>query len=890
MQNPFSRSRKARPFESPPQDEVESELAYHVERRIDEYISQGMDPETARVRALERFGDVRRVRSECTQMLEADRRATARRDWLGDLRQDLRYGVRSLLKSPMFTILAIVTLALGIGANAAVFGVVKSVLLDALPYSEADRLVRIYGRLLDGTVERGPLSAGTINDIRQRQRSFESLGAFFSLTRDAVHGTADGPRATKVSWIEPDVLRTLGVATAMGRPFQDDDVGDTAIVVLVTHDAWRRLYGADPTLLGRDILINDLPRTVIGILPAGFVGVTDDEEQAEFYFPLSLEPALRNPINARRSHFMGLVGRLKPGITHDAANRELVAIAADLAREYPEANAGIAVAGVPVRDAFVGETRTPLLVLMGSAALVLLIACANLAGASLSRTLSRRKEFAVRIAIGAGRGRLVRQLLTESTVVALAGGAAGLLLAFLILNALRGLAGSMLPDYAALSLDLGVITVMAAVAIGTGLAFGIAPAMSVARTNAQSALSLETRGASESRQSRRLRGMLVAGQIALCISLLAGAGLLARSLWAIMQSPLGFRADRILTAEVNLPPSTYGTQESMVRFYLDFAEGLRGLPGVTQVAAVSQLPTLVSGRMGYTIEGAPPRPDDEQPFVYWASVSDEYFETLDIPVRQGRVFGPQERLGAQVSVIVSAEFARRNWPDGDALGARMRVGPNPKADPWEIVGIVGDVRNDPAASEPEPMMYVSNRQIPFPGSVFMLRTAGDPSLLVRPVERELAAIDPGLPIERVIPFSTILGEGLAGRRLPVMLMLGFGALALVLSSVGVYALFSAMAIAREREFGVRFALGATRSGIAWLVLRQGGVWLALGVVGGAAGVFVVVKAVRGLLYGVPPFDPVSLGAAVAALVACGVIALMAPLRRAMRVDPIEVMR
>jgi putative ABC transport system permease protein len=890
VKNPFSRRDRSRPFEAAPQTEVDDELTYHVERRINDYIAQGMAPDAARAKALERFGDLGRVRTECAQLLKADRRAAGRRDWLGDLRQDLRYGARALLKSPLFTVLAIVTLALGIGANAAVFGVVKSVLLDALPYADADRLVRIYGRLLDGTQERGPLSAGTITDIRERQRSFQSLGAFMSLTNDAVHGGDDGPRATSVSWIEPNVLRTLGVSTAIGRPFQDDDVGDTARVVLVSHRAWVRLYGADPALLGRDILINALPRTVIGVLPGDFVGVAEGEEEAEFYFPLSIEPFLQNPINARRSHFLGLVGRLAPGMSHDAAERELVAIAADLAREYPEGNGSITVQTVPVREALIGDTRTPLLVLMGSAGLVLLIACANLAGALLSRTLSRRKEFAVRVAIGAGRGRLVRQVLTESTLLAVAGGAAGLLLATLILSGLRGLASTALPEYAELSLDPSVVALMAAVAIGTGLAFGIAPAMSVGRTDPQSTLRLESRGASESHRSRRLRGVLVAGQIALCISLLAGTGLLARSLWAIMESPLGFRPDGILTAQVNLPSASYGTQETLVQFQDAFAERLRGLPGVTEVASASQLPTLVSSRMGFTIEGAPPPPDDAQPFVLWASVSDEYFQTLAIPLRQGRLFGPQERLDVPVTVVISESFARRYWPDGNAVGARMRVGPNPNTPPWEIVGVVGDVRNDRTTLEAEPMMYSSNRQIPFPGSTYILKTAGDPSQLVRAVERELAAVDPGLPLDRAIPFVDILGERLAGRRLPVLLMFGFGALALVLSSVGVYALFAAMAAAREREFGVRIALGATRQGIAWLVLRQGGVWMALGLLGGTAGVLVVVKAVRGLLFGVPPFDPLSLGAAVAALVACGTIALMAPVRRAMRADPIEVMR
>ncbi|MDQ3950826.1 MAG: ABC transporter permease, partial [Gemmatimonadota bacterium] len=538
MRNLFSRARRALPFQPAPEAEVDDELAFHLEQRVRDYIARGMSPEAARAAALERFGDLHGVRSKCVQLLDEDRRATARRDWLDDLRQDLRFGVRSALRTPLFSLLAVVTLALGIGANAAVFGVVKSVLLDALPYADASRLVRVYGRLLDGSDERAPLSAGTVSDIAERQRSFVSVAAFAGLTRDAVYAGDDGPHVVKVAWAEPGLFRTLGVPAALGRTVGDDDAAsDTAHTIMLTYATWQRLFAGDPGVVGRVVRINGIPRTVVGVLPRGFVGPVSD---ADFYFPLGLRAELRDPIRARRRQWLGLVGRLKPGVTVDAARRELTAIAADLTREYPQDNGSLGVAAMPVRNAMAGDTRTPLLVLMASAGLVLLITCANLAGALLSRTISRRKEFAVRVALGAGQGRLVRQLLTESTLLALVGGAAGLLLATLGLAVLRGLALPALPPYADLSLDRGAVLVTFVLALGTGFAFGVVPALSAGRANAHGTLREETRGASESRRSRRLRGALVAGQITLCVSLLAGAGLLARSLWALTATPLGF--------------------------------------------------------------------------------------------------------------------------------------------------------------------------------------------------------------------------------------------------------------------------------------------------------------------------------------------------------------
>jgi putative ABC transport system permease protein len=880
-------------------DDVETEIAFHLNERTQELIARGMDPAAARTVALREFGDVPDARAELEIIGRRRVRQTHRSDWWSDLRQDLRYGVRYLLHAPLFSLLAIITLALGVGVNAAVFGVLKSALLDALPYADADRLLRVYGRWLDGSQERGPLSAGTIRDISERQRSFESLAAFVDRTSDGVYGADDGSRVVKISWAEPTFFETLGVQVTQGRAFQREDRAsglvplsggqlgpDTARGVLLTHGAWQRLFGGDSAVLGQDVRINGMPRTVIGLLPADFSGPMGE---ADFYFAFDLGPVVADPRFARNSQWLALVGRLKPGVSHDVAQRELALIGADLAREHPQSDGSFGLAARPLRDAMLGDTRAPILVVMGSAALVLLIACANLAGALLSRTLSRRKEFAVRLALGAGRGRLVRQLLTESMVLALAGGAAGLLLATFVLSMLRGLPLLALPDYVDISLDGGAVLVTAFVAVCTGLAFGTLPALSIDRSNPQGALRDETRSAGESRRSRSLRGVLVAGQIALCVTLLTGAGLLARSLWAMTTAPLGFDADGVLTATVHLPSREYPTPEARVRFREQFAERLGTLPGVDAVAEASMVPTAVLSRVSFTVAGAPPS-KDAQPLVLYSLVSDDYFRTLRIPVRHGRTFDTQDRAGTPPTVVISESMARRYWPGGDAVGARIRIGPNSNSPLIEVIGIVGDVRNDRARPDTEPMAYRSSRQSAGPRAIFLLRTRTDPLALVRPVERELTELDAGLALQRPTTLRALAGEGLAGRRLPVLLLAAFGALALLVASVGVYAMFSSMTATREREFGVRMALGSRPHAIAALVLRQGAKWIVVGLAGGAVGIVLVVRFVRDLLFEVSPFDPTVLGAAVVILVGCAAIALVVPVRRATRVDPMAALR
>ncbi|HYV97786.1 MAG TPA: ABC transporter permease, partial [Gemmatimonadaceae bacterium] len=746
-------ARDAQVVPKKPAAEVDSELAFHLEQRVQANIARGMTPEDARRAALERFGDLSGVRAECTELLAADRRAEARRDWFGDLAQDVRFAVRGALRTPVFSVLVTVTLMLGIGANAAVFGTVKSVLLNPLPYADAGRLVRIFCPYRSQGVIRGALSAGTISDVRERQHSFESLAAFLPV-RDAIY-SADEPTIVKSMFVEPQLFRTLGVVPVRGTAFRDEDAEhDTTTAVMISYGAWQRFFGGSDETIGKTIRFNGIGRTIIGVLPRNFV---PPENEVDFYQPLSTRLFMRDPIGVRGSHSFGFVGRLKPGVTVEGADRELNGIGAELEQLYAKDNLGIGLSAMSLRDAMVGDTRTPLLILLASAGLVLIIMCANLAGALLSRTMSRRKEFAVRVALGAGRERLVRQLLTESILYALAGGAAGLVLASLALRLVRTLAAASLPSYASLSLDVTAVIVMAAVALLAGLAFGVGPSLAAGRGDPQRTLRDESRGTSEGRRTRHARGVLVAGQIALCVSLLAGAALLGRSLWAIMNSPLGFQTHQLLTLSLQLPNAKYPTADSRVAVHDRIEEALHAVPGVQNVAFTSQLPTKVTNSNGLFIENAPWAPNQPVPFILTVRATDDYYKTLSIPVRQGRAFSTVDRGDAPPAIIINDAMAAKFWPKGDALGARVHIGPPNPNQPWfTVVGIVGNVRNDPTKLVPEPMMFLSQRQEPF-GDNILIRTSGEPTALTAGVRKAIATVDPSLPMYNLAKLDDVVG-------------------------------------------------------------------------------------------------------------------------------------
>ncbi|HET9426049.1 MAG TPA: ABC transporter permease, partial [Gemmatimonadaceae bacterium] len=828
------------------------------------------------------------VREECARMLSEARKTQRRRDFVEDLRQDVSFAVRSALNAPMFTALAVVTLALGIGANAAVFGVVKSVLLNSLPYANAGELARIKSPIKAFVGEdRGALSAGTVSDFRERQKSFISSGAWDS-PRDMIYNPGSQPQIVKALWVEPSLFTTLGVKPILGSLYTDaDGLRDTSFNIMIPWKTWQAAFGGAPDVVGKTVQLNGINRTIVGVLPRGFVM---PEEDADYFMPFNIIPWMRDPISVRGSHNFGMVARLRPGVSIDAADREMRAIGDELEKLYAKDNFGIGLKAQSLREAMVGDTKTPLLVLLASAGLVLLITCANLAGALLSRTISRRKEFAVRIALGAGRGRLVRQLLTESVLLAVAGAVAGVLLAVLLLGGLRGLALEAIPTYADLTLDAGAIAVTFVIALLTGIAFGLGPALAVGRADPQKTLRDETRGSTESVRSRRMRGVLVAGQIALCVSLLAAAGLLGRSLWKMTHAPMGFDAESVLTFRMQLPNAKYGAPAARLAFKNELEQRLRALPGVKNVALTGGLPSRIGNSNGIFIQSRPWGANEPVPFITTARVTDDFFRTMEIPLVAGRTFSSTDVDGATPVMVITEAFAKKYFPKGDALGQQIRYGPPNPNQPWTtIIGVVGSVRNNPLALTPEPMMFFSQRQQPF-GEIVVLRTTRDPKSLTSAVRSTLRSIDPGLPMYEIKTMEEVVSEGFAARRLPVLLMGAFGVLALLLASVGVYAMFTSMAAAREREFGVRIALGGTRSSVAGLVLRQGGQWMIAGLAIGGIGIFVAARLVSSQLHGVAAFDPWTIGAAVLVLLVCAGIALLVPVRRATRVDPITVLR
>ncbi len=861
--------------------ELEEEFRFHIEMQTEANIRKGMSAEEARRSALVSFGG--------RELHKEQARDEYRSRPLEDLGYDLRFGIRGALRSPLFSLLVIITLALGIGANAAVFSVVKSVLLDALPFRDADRLVRIYAHLATDPDDRQGVSPGTGTDLRERLRSFEQIAYFAQSNFDVTWTGGDAASALRAGIVGPGFFQTLGVSPALGRTLTDEDAAPGAPgVIALSWSMWQREFGGDPAVIGQSLRLDEQQHEIVGVMPRDFVAPIGT---ADLWFPLDLTSSLADPMGARGSHWMGVIGRLRPGIELRDAERELAAMAERIAGEHPESDAGRSYEAVPLRDAMAGETRTPLVILLASAGLVLVITCANLGGAMLSRALSRRKEFAVRVALGAARGRVVRQLLTESAILAVAGGAVGLLLAGLSLAALRGLALPALPPYADLSIDWSVVLITGAVALAAGAAFGLVPALLASRGDVQATLRDEGRGGSERRGVRMARGSLVAGQLALAVSLLAGAGLLVRSLLAIAGAPMGYDPARVLTGVVQLPMSEFPTPEARARLFEEFEARIEALPGVAALASASELPAAGMNQNVLAIENVTLPGDGGQTFIPYMSVSHDYFTAMRIPLVRGRTFDGSERPGSPPAIVISETMARRYWPEGNAIGARVRVSPH-TADVWgEIVGIVGDVRTDLALPSPDPMVYASNRQDFLRSNrTFLIRASADPLALVQPIQRELSAIDPRLAVRATATLESLIADGLAGRRLPAVLMAGFGVLALVLTAVGVYALFAAMVAAREREFGIRLALGADPSTIARLVIRGGAAWMGLGLVLGAVGVVAIARLVRSLLYDVPALDPVALGGAVAILIAAATVALYVPVRRAARLDPIAALR
>jgi putative ABC transport system permease protein len=794
---------------------------------------------------------------------------------------DLRYALRGLARSPGFTIAALLTLALGIGANTAMFSVVHAVLLRPLHVAAPERLVRIGQTKGEWHTN---VSPANFVDFRRLSRTLEGVSAYSVAGVNLLSGT-DAERV-RVGFVSPSLLPLLGIRAAAGRGFsnEEDEPGRDR-VVLLSDRYWRSRFAADPSVVGRSIQINGAPHTVVGILPA------DVEfpplRRAEIWAPLALTPGDRA---SRGSKWLSVVARMRGNASLSAARAELEAISRDLDRAYPDFNRGWRAEVVPLTPDVVGESRPMLLLLAGAAGFVLLIACANVGNLLLARANRRHREIAVRIALGAGRRRLIRQLLTESLVLALGGAVLGVLGAVWIVDALSGQISRVLPRSPG-GIEPAVLAFALALAVAASVVFGLAPAWQATRREVEGVL----RGTGgRTAGAHRTTAAFVAAEVALCLMLLTGAGLLLRSLAKLTAVAPGFDAHNLLAMNVNLPNSQFPEPPEWTRFFEEVRARTRALPGVESATYISHLPvTQEAFGNGFTVEGRPmPRGDEYAAEMRW--VAPGYFEALRIPLKSGRFLAESDRPGAPLSVVVNQSFAREFFPGEDPVGRHLLIGfcreltPCPPS--WEIVGVVGDVHERALDAPASPQMYVPQAQLPMSYTSLLVRTRVPATTLAASVRRTVRDMDPSVAVWGVRAMDEILDESAGGRRLIVRLLGAFAALALALAAVGVGGVMAYSVSERVREIAIRMALGARGRDVMAAVLRRAVRMTVLGVLLGLAGAMAATRLMRALLFGISATDPWVFSAAAGVLVAVGLFAAYWPARRAARVDPITALR
>jgi putative ABC transport system permease protein len=789
------------------------------------------------------------------------------------LKQDLRFGLRLLARTPGVLVTAVLALALGIGANSAVFSLVYNVLLKPLPYPEPDRVVAIYDT--QPALKTAPASYPKYIDWRDQNRVFDAVGG--SVPSTSVLTGAGDPERIRTSRTTASLFRVFAVQPQLGRWFrEDEDKPGGANVTLLSYGFWERRFARDPSIVGRTITLDDIPRTVVGVMPQGFA-----HNRADAFVPLAM--ALDE--KQRGSHFLGTYGRLKRGVTVGQARRDMVALGHRLAREHGT-NHGIDVRSYS--EAVIGDARRPLLILLASVALVLLIACVNVANLLLARSTARRKEIAVRTAVGASRGRLARQLLTESLILAIAGGALGLLLAWGGVRAFVAAAPPVLPRMASIALDGYIVAFTFAIAVCTGIVFGLAPVLHARDGGFGDALKEETGRATGGRTSRRAADTLVVVEVALSLVLLVAAGLMVKSLLRLEQQDIGVAVERVLAFDVSLPHSRYGDDDKVRAFYRDALERIAASPGVVSVGATSGLPLYGYGTNGdFEIEGKTLWKPSEAPLAELRAVAADYFKTLGVPLVRGRLFTSRDDERARPVAVINRVMAERFWPNEDPIGKRIKIW----SYEWhEIVGVVGDVRTyNPA----RPAMI----EVSFPfaqkasGSMtIVVRSAGESAALTAAMRRQIAAIDPTQPLANIQTMEEVVRTSLARPRLFSVLTSGFAALAGLLAMIGVYGLIAYAVSQQTREFGIRMAMGADATAVLCLVLGRGLKLALAGTALGAVAAIAATRLLRSMLFNVAPTDPLVFGAACAAMVLAASAACLVPARAAARTDPVVTLK
>ena len=794
--------------------------------------------------------------------------------------QDIRYGLRGLWKRPGFTVVALITLALGIGANTAIFSLINAVLIRPLPFPEPDRLVWSWGNIRNGS-NRASVSPLDYLDFRDENRTFEHFAAMISVPTSANLTGSGEPQRLSTAAVTGNFFQALGVQPALGRTFllENETTGRDQVAVL-SFGLWQKRFGGDAGIINQRITLDEKAYEVIGVMPRDFEFPT----AAELWLPLNFDgsPGMKQ----RRAHFLRPIGRLKSGVTLAQAQADTDTIARQLEAAYPDTNKGWNLRLVSLREQIVGNIRSTLFILLGAVGFVLLIACANVANLLMAHAASRRKEIALRTALGAGRLRIARQLITESVMLALFGGALGTLLAIWGVQGLVALSGPNIPATAQVRIDFTVLLFTLATSVLTGLLFGLAPAWRTMNLSLSETLKEGGRSGSESAQRNRARSLLVILESAVAVMLLVGAGLLIRSLVRLQNTNPGFDSSHVLTLRIDLPQKKYATPDSLSGFWEQFENRIRALPGVESVGLVSELP--LSGQpndMPYTVEGRAPDADNQGFDDDFRRVNQDYFRALRIPLLRGRNFTAQEVRESAKVLIISEALARQTFPNEEPLGRRLVMSFGNQ--PFEIVGIVGDVRHRSLEQTPQPSMYMPVFES---GENVVIRAQNDSSSIAAAVRREMAALDPNQPIARVRTMDEWLGLAVAAPRYRTGLFGLFAGLALVLSAVGIYGVMSYSVGQRTHEIGVRMALGARQRDVLKLVVRQGMGLVLVGVGLGLIGALALTRIISSLLFDVGTKDPATFTGVAILLGAVAFIACCVPAWRATKVDPLVALR
>jgi predicted permease len=856
--------------------ELDEELRFHIEKEAELNVARGMSPDEAMRVALARFGRYENIKEEC-------RDARGLRP-VEEMWQDLRYGARKLRQNPGFSLVAIMTLALGIGANTAIFSVVNAVLLRPLPFEQPEQLVRVFGTNARRSSFSRPHSYPNFADLRAQGRTFESMAAFTGTT--AALSGVDAPEQITGVIASGDVFSVLRAKPLLGRLLSaEDERPDGTRVVVISHGLWQRRFGGDLQIVGRVIKLDGRDREVVGVTPADF-SFEFVTSAADFWMPIN--PA-GSSYQQRGAIFLEAIGRLKPGVSLGEASADLGVVATRLEQQYQESNAGIGVRIAPAQEELVGDVRPTLLLLLGAVGFVLLIACANVANLLLARSAGRHREIAVRSALGAWRGRIVRQLLTESAMLAFAGGALGLLFALWGVRLLSALVPENVPRFGETSMDLRVLGFTLGATVLTGLLFGIAPALQSSRFDLNEALKEGGRAGSDGRGRSRVRSLLIVSEVALSLVLLVGAGLLIKSFVKLRNTDPGFDPSNTLTASVSLSPVRYDTDEEISDFYRRLIERVRTLPGVEVVGAVNPLPLGENDyAFGFTVLGQPPLPPGQRQSASTRFVSPDYFRAQRVPMRAGRAFTEADKAGAPGVIIVNEAFARRHLPGVEPLGQRLRLGINSME--GEIVGVVGDMRGTNLATPADPEYYVPEAAVSTSDMTLVIRTTADPASLTPALRQVVSEMDGDLPLYDVRTMESLMARSVARQRFSMTLVGVFAALAVLLSAVGIFSVMSFLVAQRTHEIGIRMALGARPGDILSMVVRHGIVLTLVGVGVGLAAAFTLTRLMSGLLYEVSATDPLVYGGVTALLAAVALLASYVPARRATKVDPLIALR